>query len=173
LHLGGLLVREETDAPPFYCFVNVISFWTWAGGDRFPLELGIREKFLRMAMIFSLGSSDGPPGMARLQGTATFLQRQIRVQTGAMRGVLLHHEHAGGVSGRRNRGGLRHHAASFTVGLGRCVETGYSHFRHEVGMHVHHSGSDGGSRSTGDRAIGPGGIAAKQDLLAEHRRQGT
>lgn len=27
------LVRDETDAPPFYCPVNEISFWAWAAGD--------------------------------------------------------------------------------------------------------------------------------------------
>ena len=27
------LVREETDAVPFYCPVNEIAYWSWAGGD--------------------------------------------------------------------------------------------------------------------------------------------
>jgi len=27
------VVREETDSVPFYCPVNEISFWAWAGGD--------------------------------------------------------------------------------------------------------------------------------------------
>lgn len=28
------VVREETDAVPFYCPVNEIAYWSWAGGDR-------------------------------------------------------------------------------------------------------------------------------------------
>jgi len=28
------LVRDETDAVPFYCPVNEIAYWSWAGGDR-------------------------------------------------------------------------------------------------------------------------------------------
>lgn len=28
------LVREETDAVPFYCPVNEIAYWSWAGGDK-------------------------------------------------------------------------------------------------------------------------------------------
>jgi len=27
------LVREETDAVPFYCPVNEVAYWSWAGGD--------------------------------------------------------------------------------------------------------------------------------------------
>ncbi len=27
------LLREETDGPSFYCPINEISFWSWAGGD--------------------------------------------------------------------------------------------------------------------------------------------
>ncbi len=27
------LIADETDEPPFYCPVNEISFWSWAGGD--------------------------------------------------------------------------------------------------------------------------------------------
>ena len=27
------IVRDETDAVPFYCPVNEISFWAWSAGD--------------------------------------------------------------------------------------------------------------------------------------------
>lgn len=30
---AAALVRDESDATPFYCPVNEISFWAWAGGD--------------------------------------------------------------------------------------------------------------------------------------------
>src|SRR5690606_5322466 len=30
---AAALVRDETQATPFYCPVNEISFWAWAGGD--------------------------------------------------------------------------------------------------------------------------------------------
>ena len=38
------LVRDETEAVPFYCPVNEISFWAWAGGDVAYLNPHQRER---------------------------------------------------------------------------------------------------------------------------------
>ena len=32
-HAAAILVREHTDAVPFFCPINEISFWAWVGGD--------------------------------------------------------------------------------------------------------------------------------------------
>ncbi|WP_236024865.1 beta-galactosidase [Arenibaculum pallidiluteum] len=31
---AAIVIRDETDAVPFYCPVNEISYWAWAGGDQ-------------------------------------------------------------------------------------------------------------------------------------------
>lgn len=38
------VVREETDAVPFYCPVNEISFWSWAGGEVARMNPGIQGR---------------------------------------------------------------------------------------------------------------------------------
>lgn len=54
---AAALVRDETDAMPFYCPVNEIAFWSWAGGDvaRFnPCEHGrgfeLKHQLVRAAI---------------------------------------------------------------------------------------------------------------------------
>lgn len=38
------LVREETVAAPFYCPINEISFWSWAGGEMGRINPGARRQ---------------------------------------------------------------------------------------------------------------------------------
>lgn len=51
------LVRDETDAVPFYCPVNEIAYWSWAGGDKAlfnPAERGrgfeLKHQLVRAAI---------------------------------------------------------------------------------------------------------------------------
>lgn len=41
---AAALVREETDAVPFYCPINEIAYWSWAGGDKALFNPGARGR---------------------------------------------------------------------------------------------------------------------------------
>ncbi len=53
------LIRDETDAVPFYSPVNEISFWSWIGGDRrafYPYKKGSGGRFKQQLVLASIAA---------------------------------------------------------------------------------------------------------------------
>jgi hypothetical protein len=56
------IVREESDQVPFYCPVNEISYWAWAGGDHaqmFPNSVGRGPELKRQLARAAIRAIDG------------------------------------------------------------------------------------------------------------------
>ena len=61
------IVREESDGVPFYCPVNEISFWAWAGGDHarmHPNTIGRGPELKRQLTCAAIRAVDAVRGVA-------------------------------------------------------------------------------------------------------------
>ncbi len=77
------IMREEGDAVPFYCPVNEISFWAWAGGDHarmHPNALGRGPELKRQLACAAIRAVDAVRGVAP---DARFIQAEPLIHVAA------------------------------------------------------------------------------------------
>jgi polysaccharide biosynthesis protein PelF len=67
------LVRDESDGPPFYCPVNEISFFSWAGGDAGYLNPFARGRGFELKVQLSRASIEAMEAVLSVDSRARFV----------------------------------------------------------------------------------------------------